>query len=70
LPPAADFRPETEPAYPVEALTDEAVERAWWNEVLAWGRTEHAKVKRICEWADTLGDDYKQDVPEGWCSPQ
>lgn len=67
LPPAADTKPATEPSYPEAALTDQAVEDAWWNDVLTWGRTEHGKVVRICNWADTLGAKYKQPLPKDWC---
>ena len=70
LPPADDLRPAAEPAYPEAALTSEAVELAWWNSVLAWGRGEQAKVKRICEWADVLGAKYKQELPADWCEPK
>lgn len=70
LPPAADLQPAVEPVYPIEALTDEAVEDKWWNDVLLWGRGEHDKVKRICDWAAVLGREYKQELPKEWCSPQ
>jgi hypothetical protein len=59
-----------EPAYPVEALepgpAGEAAEAAWWNRVLIWGRGEHAKVKRICNWAVDLG----LEAPKDFCEPR
>lgn len=59
FPPAADIQPALEPAYPAAALepgeAGEAAERAWWNEVLLWGRGEHGKVERICKWSRDLG---------------
>lgn len=67
FPPAADLHPAPEPVYPVAALepgeAGEAAERAWWNEVLLWGRGERAKVARICNWARDLGF----DAPTGYC---
>lgn len=67
FPPAADLRPAAEPAYPVEALepgeAGEAAEKAWWNAVLLWGRGEHGKVIRICNWARDLGF----STPAGYC---
>lgn len=67
FPPAADLRPAAEPAYPVEALepgeAGEAAEKAWWNDVLLWGRGEHGKVVRICNWARDLGF----ETPAGYC---
>ena len=72
LPPAADLKPAAEPLYPIEALepgdAGKAAEDAWWNDVLIWGRGERAKVKRICDWADTLGRKHNSPLPEGWCS--
>lgn len=67
MPPVADLKSSSEPTYPEAALTDPAAEAAWWNEVLIWGRGEHGKVQRICRWADTLGREYKQQLPKGWC---
>lgn len=67
FPPAADLRPAAEPAYPVEALepgeAGEAAEKSWWNAVLLWGRGEHGKVARICNWARDLGF----STPAGYC---
>lgn len=65
FPPLADLQPAVEPAYPDAALTDEAVERAWWNSVLIWGRGEHSKVVRVCNWAH----DLKMPLPDGYCAP-
>lgn len=71
LPPVADMKPATEPLYPLAALepgdAGRAAEDLWWNDVLAWGRTEHGKVQRICVWADTLGKKHDQALPKGWC---
>ncbi|MET3710430.1 hypothetical protein ABIC65_001110 [Sphingomonas trueperi] len=30
-------------------MTDEAVYEAWNEDTRAWGRSEHAKVKRLCQ---------------------
>lgn len=38
-------------------------EKIWWNAVLLWGRSEHDKVVRICNWARELG--FK--VPADYC---
>ncbi len=65
FPPLADLQPVHEPAYPDAALESEAVEREWWNSVLIWGRGEHAKVVRICNWAK----DLKMPLPTGYCAP-
>lgn len=69
FPPAADLQPTQEPLYPEAALeptpAGEAAERAWWNSVLIWGRGEHSKVVRICNWAR----DLKMDLPAGYCTP-
>ena len=69
FPPAADLQAAAEPAYPVEALAPgaagEAAEREWWNKVLLWGRGEHEKVKRICQWSRDLG----LKVPADFCEP-
>ena len=69
FPPAADLRPVAEPAYPVEALqpgeAGRIAEERWWNEVLAWGRSEHAARKRICQWALDLG----YEAPADFCTP-
>lgn len=55
LPPDADLKVIAEPAYPVEALTDEAAERAWNDAVLIWGRDGWAAVARLCTWARDMG---------------
>lgn len=65
FPPAADLQPLPEPIYPEAALDNEEVERAWWNSVLIWGRGEHSKVVRICNWAR----DLKLELPDDYCSP-
>lgn len=65
FPPLADLQPAVEPAYPDAALDSEAVERAWWNSVLIWGRGEHSKVVRVCNWAK----DLKMPLPDGYCAP-
>lgn len=66
-PPAADLRAAAEPTYPVAALepgpAGEQAERAWWNEVLLWGRGERARVVRICQWARDLG----MQLPADYC---
>lgn len=73
MPPAADIKPEAEPLYPVAALVAttpqeaETAERGWWNEILLWGRSEHAKITRICSWAATLSAEFKLDLPKDWC---
>ena len=64
-PPAADLQPSVEPAYPDAALESEAVERAWWNSVLIWGRGEHDKIVRVCNWAK----DLKMPLPKDYCAP-
>ena len=70
FPPAEDLQSKIEPAYPVEALdpgpAGEAAEAVWWNRVLIWGRGEHAKVKRICNWATDLG----LEAPKDFCEPR
>lgn len=63
FPSVADIKPTPEPAYPTEALHDAAIEQAWWNLVLIWGRDEHAKVVRVCNWAH----DLKMPLPSGYC---
>jgi len=63
FPPVADIQVVAEPTYPIEALTDPAVESAWWNDVLLWGRDHHNKLSRVCKWAV----DLKYEVPDGWC---
>lgn len=65
FPPLADLQPAVEPAYPDAALTNEAVEKDWWNSVLIWGRGEHKKVVRVCNWAR----DLKMPLPAGYCAP-
>ena len=69
FPPAADIQPAPEPPYPEAALdpgpVGEAAEKAWWNSVLLWGRGEHSKVVRVCNWAR----DLKMEIPEGYCGP-
>jgi hypothetical protein len=65
FPPVADIQPAPEPVYPEAALTDEAAERAWWNSVLIWGRGEHSKVVRVCNWAR----DLKMPLPADYCGP-
>lgn len=65
FPPLADLQPSAEPAYPDAALENEAVEKAWWNSVLIWGRGEHSKVVRVCNWAK----DLKMPLPDGYCAP-
>lgn len=56
-----------EPDYPVAALepgeAGAKAERAWWNDVLAWGRAHHDRVARICRWAR----DLKQAQPADLC---
>ncbi len=67
FPPVADLAVVPEPAYPEAALqpgdAGEAAERAWWNEMLLWGRGHRDKVARICRWARDLG----LEVPAGYC---
>jgi len=63
FPPVADIQVVAEPEYPVEALADPAVEAAWWNDVLLWGRDHQNKLSRVCKWAV----DLKYEVPDGWC---
>ena len=67
FPPVADMKVDPEPEYPLAALepgeAGTAAERAWWNQVLLWGRTHHDRVQRICGWAREL----KAPVPEGPC---
>lgn len=67
FPPVADLKVEPEPTYPEAALAlddaGEAAERAWWNDVLLWGRDHQGKVARICTWARDLG----LEVPAGYC---
>src|SRR5574338_1235006 len=69
FPPVADLQPAVEPAYPDAALepgpAGEAAEKAWWNSVLIWGRGEHSKVVRVCNWAR----DLKMPLPDGYCAP-
>ena len=64
-PPAADLKASPEPEYPIAALeagpVGEAAERAWWNEVLLWGRDHHAKVQRVCRWAVDMGFEAPPD---------
>lgn len=59
FPPAADLKAAPEPSYPAIALESgpigEAAERAWWNDVLLWGRDNRDRVTRICKWAVDLG---------------
>jgi len=55
FPPAADLRTAPEPPYPEAALDSKAIEDAWWNEVLLWGRDNRDRVTRICKWAVDLG---------------
>ncbi len=59
MPPAADLRVQAEPAYPVEALTDEAAERRWNDEILLWGREGWRQVGRLCWWAKGMGMDIE-----------
>ena len=65
FPPAADLKAAPEPDFPVAALEPtpegKALEDAWWNAILLWGREHHDKVVRICKWAKDLGD--KDDCP-------
>lgn len=67
------MKPETEPLYPIAALTatTEAerakAESGWWNEVLLWGRSEHGKVSRICAWAVTMDRQYQKELPADLC---
>lgn len=67
FPPAADLRAAPEPAYPTAALepgpAGEAAERAWWNDVLLWGRDNRDRVTRICKWAVDLG----MKAPPDYC---
>ena len=67
FPPATDLKAAPEPAYPEAALqpgpAGEAAERAWWNDVLLWGRDNRDRVTRICKWAVDLG--FK--APPGYC---
>lgn len=63
FPPYADLQPAVEPPYPDEALGSAAAERVWWNSLLIWGRGEHAKVVRVCNWAR----DLKMPLPDGYC---
>jgi len=59
FPPAADLKAAPEPPYPATALEagpiGEAAERAWWNDVLLWGRDNRDRVTRICKWSIDLG---------------
>ena len=67
FPSAADLVVEAEPAFPVAALGTcpsdsrselcpaEEAEKAWWNDMLIWGRVHRDKVARICKWAVDLG---------------
>ncbi|MDO7843472.1 hypothetical protein [Sphingomonas immobilis] len=67
FPPAADLKAEAEPPYPEAALqpgkAGAEAERAWWSEVLIWGRMHHDRVARICAWAR----DLKMPVEPGQC---
>lgn len=54
-PPAADLAPAPEPKLPDEALISAAALDQFDSDVLAWGRTEHAKVVRICKWFRDVG---------------
>lgn len=69
FPPVADLKPAPEPIYPEAALeptpAGEEAERAWWNSVLIWGRGEHDKIVRVCNWAR----DLKMELPAGYCGP-
>lgn len=64
MPPAADLKQLGEPAYPIEALTDQSAEDAWRDQVLIWGRTGWAQNRRVCLWAVQLG----LEVPAGYCA--
>lgn len=70
FPDAADLKADPEPPYPEAALqpgeAGAKAEEAWFNDVLAWGRTHHARVARICGWAR----DLKMPLPQGYCGPE
>lgn len=65
------MKPATEPAYPTAALepgeAGATAEAAWFNDMIAWGRGEHGKVKRLCDWTQTMGAKFKTPLPKGWC---
>lgn len=65
------MKPATEPAYPTAALqpgeAGKAAEDEWFNAMIAYARTEHGKVQRLCEWTQTMGAKFKTPLPEGWC---
>lgn len=67
FPPVADLAVAPEPVYPEAALQPgpdgEAAERAWWNDVLVWGRAHHDRLARVCNWAHDLG----MKLPDGYC---
>ncbi|MDO7841061.1 hypothetical protein [Sphingomonas immobilis] len=67
FPAAADLTVDPEPAYPEAALqpgqAGADAERAWWTEVLIWGRMHHDRVARICAWAREL----KNPTAPGQC---
>jgi len=60
----------TEPTYPEAALAPgaagEQAERAWWNDVLVWGREHHDRLARVCTWAKDLG----LELPADYCTGQ
>lgn len=65
FPNAADLKAADEPAFPIGALeptpAGKALEDAWWNAILIWGRENHDKVLRICKWSKDLGN--KDECP-------
>ena len=59
IPPATDLKASPEPGYPDAALGTgpdaDKTEQGWEDDILAWGRGEHAKVERLCQFYADMG---------------